>query len=95
MELRKRSGTFVLSLFNYILSAMQAYLVVRHTVDCESEDPGILGGVVTPSPTSSAASSSISVVSVPFEVTGDGPTISLGLAICALLGESPSSIGLG
>lgn len=29
--------------------------------------------------TSSEASSSISVVSVPLEVTGDGPTISLGL----------------
>jgi hypothetical protein len=28
---------------------------------------------------SSATSSSISVVSVPLEVTGDGPTISLGL----------------
>ena len=31
---------------------------------------------------SSDASSSISVVSVPFEVTGEGPTISLGLIIC-------------
>lgn len=35
----------------------------------------------------SAASSSISVVSVPFDVTGDGPTISLlGLMRCAELG---------
>ena len=42
--------------------------------------------------TSSEASSSISVVSVPFEVTGEGPTISLGLIICRPLGESPSSI---
>lgn len=31
--------------------------------------------------TSSATSSSISVVSVPFEVTGEGPTMSLGLSI--------------
>ena len=31
--------------------------------------------------TSSEASSSISVVSVPFDVTGDGPTMSLGLRI--------------
>jgi hypothetical protein len=42
--------------------------------------------------TSSEASSSISVVSVPFEVTGDGPTISLGLISCRPLGETPSSI---
>jgi hypothetical protein len=35
----------------------------------------------------SAASSSISVVSVPFDVTGEGPTISLpGLIRCAELG---------
>jgi hypothetical protein len=33
---------------------------------------------------SSDASSSISVVSVPFEVTGDGPTMSLGLMMCML-----------
>jgi hypothetical protein len=36
---------------------------------------------------SSDASSSISVVSVPFEVTGDGPTMSLGLMICMLFEE--------
>lgn len=41
---------------------------------------------------SSDASSSISVVSVPFDVTGDGPTKSLGLINCMPLGESPSSI---
>jgi hypothetical protein len=29
---------------------------------------------------------------VPFEVTGDGPTISDGLAMCALLREEPPSI---
>jgi hypothetical protein len=46
---------------------------------------------------SSEASSSISVVSVPFDVTGDGPTISLiGLISCAPLGERPfSSIKCG
>jgi hypothetical protein len=46
------------------------------------------GNIQTPSPAfggsngdswTSDASSSISVVSVPFEVTGDGPTMSLGL----------------
>ena len=37
--------------------------------------------------TSSAASSSISVVSVPFDVTGDGPTMSLGLMMCMLFEE--------
>ena len=41
---------------------------------------------------SSEASSSISVVSVPFEVTGDGPTKSLGLINWRPLGERPSSI---
>lgn len=44
---------------------------------------------------SSAASSSISVVSVPFDVTGDGPTMSLGLVIWAPFGERPSSIERG
>jgi hypothetical protein len=43
----------------------------------------------TPSPTSS----SISVVAVPFEVTGDGPTMSLGLGATA--GERPPSIEPG
>jgi hypothetical protein len=32
---------------------------------------------------------------VPFDVTGDGPTISLGLAIVAPFGESPPSIEFG
>lgn len=40
--------------------------------------------------TSSAASSSISVASVPFEVTGDGPTKSLGLIRCEA-GDRPLS----
>ena len=62
---------------------------------CESADPVILGGVVLCSCASSENSSSISVVSVPFDVTGDGPTISLGLVICILLGESPPSIEVG
>lgn len=39
----------------------------------------MLMGAGAASGSSSTASSSISVVSVPFEVTGDGPTISLGL----------------
>lgn len=64
------------------------------TVACESA-VGILAGGVLSSSTSSAISSSISVVSVPFDVTGDGPTISLGLAIVAPLGESPLSIEFG
>ena len=64
------------------------------TVACESAVGTLAGGVLSSS-TSSAISSSISVVSVPFDVTGDGPTISLGLAIGALFGESPPSIGFG
>ena len=65
------------------------------TVACESADTAILGGVVWSSCASSEISSSISVVSVPFDVTGDGPTISLGLVICRPFGESPPSIELG
>jgi hypothetical protein len=64
-------------------------------VACESADPDILGGVALSSCASSKNSSSISVVSVPFDVTGDGPTISLGLVICRLLGESPPLIKVG
>jgi hypothetical protein len=52
-----------------------------------------VSGVVSSSSTPSAASSSISVVAVPLEVTGDGPTMSLGLGATA--GESPPSIELG
>ncbi len=36
----------------------------------------------------------MSVDSVPFDVTGDGPTMSLGLAIWAA-GDNPASIELG
>ncbi len=45
--------------------------------------------------TSGATSSSISVVSVPFDVTGEGPTISKGLFIPAPLREEAPSIELG
>lgn len=38
--------------------------------------------------TSSDASSSISVVSVPLDVTGDGPTMSLGLKMCIELEDT-------
>lgn len=63
---------------------------------CESADPTILGGegLTSDASTSSETSSSISVVSVPFEVTGDGPTISLGLVICKPFVEC-SSIEFG
>jgi hypothetical protein len=47
------------------------------------------------SATSSATSSSISVVSVPLEVTGDGPVISLGEVIWRPLGDKLSSIEYG
>lgn len=53
----------------------------------------MVSGVVSSSSTPSVASSSMSVVTVPFEVTGDGPTMSLGLGATA--GESPPSIELG
>lgn len=53
------------------------------------------GGDDIPFCISSAASSSISVVAVPLEVTGDGPTISLGEVIWAPLGDKLSSIEYG
>jgi hypothetical protein len=39
---------------------------------------------------SSPTSSSNSVDSVPFDVTGDGPTMSLGLSICGPRNRPPS-----
>ena len=66
---------------------------MERTVAREPEDEDTAGGVGPSSRAiSSEASSSISVVSVPFEVTGDGPTISLGLVNCRPLEECPSSI---
>lgn len=84
----------VLSLFNCRqISTMSPNVQwVEHTFAIDSAELEISGGVdVFSWATSSEASSSISVVSVPFEVTGEGPTISLGLIICRPLGESPSS----
>lgn len=75
------ASTFVLSLFNYILLAQACSEVAARTVACESPDVEIFDGLGRISSTSSAASSSISVVSVPFDVTGDGPTMSLGLGL--------------
>lgn len=98
---RKLSGRLVLivlselSLFNCttinkISSNIQQ---TGQTFATESATPDTLALVGLLSwATSSEASSSISVVSVPFEVTGDGPTISLGLVNCRPLGERPSSI---
>jgi len=54
--------------------------MIYRTVVNESED-WTLGGDISTSCTSSDASSSISVASVPLDVTGEGPTISLGLNI--------------
>ncbi len=48
--------------------------------------------VVPSSDTPSDASSSISVISVPFEVTGEGPTASFGLAMCATGGDRASKM---
>jgi hypothetical protein len=45
--------------------------------------------------TSGETSSSISVVSVPFDVTGDGPTISKGLFMLVVLSFEALSIELG
>jgi hypothetical protein len=53
------------------------------------------GGVTIFVCTSSETSSSISVVSVPFDVTGEGPTISNGLFMPAPLREEAPSIELG
>ncbi len=71
--------------------------LAAHTVACVSVDADILlgGGVTLFVSTSSATSSSISVVSVPFDVTGEGPTISNGLFVPAPLTEEAPSIELG
>lgn len=71
--------------------------LAAHTVACVSVDVDNLldGGVTLFVCTSSATSSSISVVSVPFDVTGEGPTISNGLFRPAPLREEPPSIELG
>jgi len=70
------------SLQLYPISTWIIFRAVAHTVACESPELESLdaGGGLNSS-TSSAASSSISVVSVPLEVTGDGPTMSLGLGL--------------
>ena len=84
----------MLILFNCTLHQYKTFLqLATHTVACESAADGDLDGIAIC--TSSAGSSSISVVSVPFDVTGDGPTISLGLASIAPFGESPPSIEWG
>ncbi len=54
-----------------------------------------VGGVTLFVWTSGATSSSISVVSVPFDVTGVGPTRSKGLFIFVVLSLEPPSIELG
>jgi hypothetical protein len=71
--------------------------LAAHTVACVSADADnlLVGGVTLFVCTSGATSSSISVVSVPFDVTGEGPTISNGLFILAPLRELPPSIELG
>ncbi|SRR6266536_1866320 len=95
---RKCSGKFVLSLLNCVshqYSKDKLISAAAHTVACESADPGRMGGVGLSSSKFSVTSSSISVVSVPFEVTGDGPTISFGLVIWMPLGEGPPSIEFG
>jgi hypothetical protein len=67
------------------------------TVACVSADVDNLsvGGVNLFASTSGATSSSISVVSVPFDVTGDGPTISNGLFIFVVLSLVEPSLELG
>jgi hypothetical protein len=83
--LRKYSGNAVVSEVSFL------------NVACVSVDAdNLLGGGVTLFVcTSSATSSSISVVSVPLDVTGEGPTISNGLFVPAPLTEEAPSIELG
>jgi len=71
--------------------------LAAHTVACVSADVDNLfvGGVTLFVCTSGATSSSISVVSVPFDVTGDGPTISRGLFMFVVLSLVEPSIELG
>lgn len=81
---RTESGKFVLSVFNCagISKDEQDLRTGSHTCGGPSAS-----GTEGWSLVSDCASSSISVVSVPFEVTGEGPTISLeGLKRCAECG---------
>jgi hypothetical protein len=88
---------WVVSLFNwgtnqYVASYRE---LAASTVACVSADVNLsVGGVNLFVSTSGATSSSISVVSVPFDVTGDGPTISNGLCIFAVLRLVEPSIEL-
>lgn len=67
-----------------------------HTVVPESEEPKIFAGFGLISCTSSATSSSMSVVLVPLEVTGDGPTMSLGIGLISCMPfEDAPSVELG
>lgn len=83
---RTASGKFVLSIFNCagISKDEQDLRTGFHTCGGPSASAS---GTEGWSLVSDCASSSISVVSVPFEVTGEGPTISLeGLKRCAECG---------
>jgi hypothetical protein len=73
------------------------FRLAAHTVACVSADvDDLFVGVVTLFVcTSGATSFSISVVSEPFEVTSDGPTISRGLFIFVVLSFVEPSIELG
>jgi len=73
------------------------FQLAAHTVACVSAvvDNLFVGGVTWFVCTSGEASSSISVVSVPFEVTGDGPTKSRGLFIFVVFSFEALSIELG
>lgn len=73
------------------------WVVSLLNVACVSADVDNLsvGGVNLLASTSGATSSSISVVSVPFDVTGDGPTISNGLFIFVVLSLVEPSLELG
>lgn len=79
---RKESGTFVLNNLSCVgVSRGPPATTVPDALTC-----GVLpvSDGTAWEPVSESASSSISVVSVPFDVTGEGPTMSLeGLMRCA------------
>lgn len=71
----------------------KGHIRLGHTDDCTLER-GLWERACIGPWLSSIPSSSKSVVSVPLEVTGEGPTKSLGLVTCPP-GESPPSKELG
>jgi hypothetical protein len=80
---RTVSGRFVVNISSYADSQPRTSAAIHeHAWQPTSERLDEVSNPEISRSSSSEASSSISVVSVPFDVTGDGPTMSLGLITC-------------